>query len=181
MSPHTPKQSSSLDPLARKFGYQDYDHYTNSQHWKDFKQQYRRSSLPQWCLVCRKAGYQLHHLHYDNFNAEKLEDVIPLCKVHHKEVHTWLRKNGLSAKASLRAVEALKVPLPAATPSLEVATSPRSSQSFWCPACHCVTTKGSRSPRCGDCRITLLPCWLPAGKGFHWNPRVPPMPSEGSS
>ena len=75
-------------------GYATYDDYLASDAWKQFHVWYRRTNLPQSCLVCQSKDFQLHHWHYDNIGQDDPCDVVPLCESHHLELHRWLKKTG---------------------------------------------------------------------------------------
>ncbi len=38
-------------------------------------------------MVCKRGRVHLHHLTYARFGHEELTDVMPLCPVHHEDVH----------------------------------------------------------------------------------------------
>lgn len=87
--------------MLRLRGYSSYDQYLASDAWKQFSQWYRRSDLPQSCLVCECKSVQLHHWTYDNIGQDRPCDVIPLCEAHHHALHCWL----ISSKTPLSQVE----------------------------------------------------------------------------
>jgi hypothetical protein len=61
--------------------------YITSPHWLNFRKYYKESGRPQACQVCGNKQYQLHHVTYERKGKELLDDVIPLCWEHHKEIH----------------------------------------------------------------------------------------------
>jgi hypothetical protein len=68
-------------------GYPSYSEYLDSDHWKRVKEQYRALKLPQECLVCFSPNVDLHHKTYKRLGAERTQDLIPLCRHHHDELH----------------------------------------------------------------------------------------------
>lgn len=81
-------------------GFTSYAEYLQSEHWKDVKTRYRASKMPKYCKVC-KAPYQvLHHRTYERLGAERLHDLIPLCHLHHKQLH--VREDRLSKRGLTR-------------------------------------------------------------------------------
>lgn len=70
-------------------GYSNYQDYLSGKHWSNFRNSYTKSSLPQFCLICKQtnAFFNLHHLHYDSLGFEKFSDVIPLCSECHVKLH----------------------------------------------------------------------------------------------
>lgn len=74
----------------RLLGFHDYDSYLRSEYWSAFNEWYNASDLPKKCTVCGSLNYELHHIRYDRIGCEMLSDVIPLCREHHQQVHSWL-------------------------------------------------------------------------------------------
>jgi hypothetical protein len=64
-----------------------FNQYINSLWWVWFRELYRLSDKPKECEVCGSLKYQLHHLTYERRGNELLDDVVPLCWKHHKEIH----------------------------------------------------------------------------------------------
>lgn len=75
----------------RKSGYTvdgvPYRVYVRSDAWAAVKARYRKSKLPQKCVVCQSAVVDIHHKTYDRLGAERLTDLVPLCRKHHDRVH----------------------------------------------------------------------------------------------
>jgi hypothetical protein len=78
---------SNLDKSVQCFGYSSYQDYLLSDNWVNFKNSYRESGKPRFCIRCGEANYQLHHLTYERICREHLDDVIPLCGKCHKQEH----------------------------------------------------------------------------------------------
>jgi hypothetical protein len=83
-------------------GYANYEEYLDSKEWMQFKSWYRKSGLPQACLVCRSPDVVLHHWNYDHVGCEYPCDVIPLCQQHHTDIHVWMKQNDVSTKDVVR-------------------------------------------------------------------------------
>lgn len=64
----------------------DYAIYLTGPHWISFRDEYR-SRYDFTCFVCSGAADDLHHITYDRVGCERVEDVTPLCRAHHREVH----------------------------------------------------------------------------------------------
>lgn len=79
----------------------NYDKYLKSDHWANKKEQYKRSSLPQYCIVCKEEKYQLHHVTYRNLYKEKMTDFVPLCRKCHIALHECLDSRKLGVDKSL--------------------------------------------------------------------------------
>lgn len=70
-----------------------YAAYIRSSAWRSVKKRYRESRLPQKCLVCGDTQFDLHHRTYKNLGAERLMDLVPLCRKHHEAVHSLQKQN----------------------------------------------------------------------------------------
>lgn len=77
----------------KRLKFNSYNDYLSSSHWSDFKEKYRKSGRTMICAVCDRSPIQLHHHDYRNIGHESIWDVTPLCRVHHEEVHEWLKTN----------------------------------------------------------------------------------------
>ena len=84
-----------------------YKKYLQSRHWRAFKLRYQASGMPQACLHCGDPKYELHHLTYARTWGERLDDVIPLCGVHHSMVHQAQAKYGIPIKEAERAIRSV--------------------------------------------------------------------------
>ena len=76
--------------------------YLESDAWRQFKQRYRESQMPQFCLACHAGNYGLHHINYDRLGFERLTDVVPLCWKCHKRLHEMRPKAGNTGLAGFR-------------------------------------------------------------------------------
>jgi hypothetical protein len=80
-------------PRLPKWEYQD---YINSPEWRAKRQDYFNSKLPQKCLVCNSKKVDLHHRTYKRLGSEWLNDLVPLCREHHNECHSFIKRNKLN-------------------------------------------------------------------------------------
>lgn len=75
------------------FSMKEYDLYLKSDHWQEFRERYQESDKVQHsCYVCGTDVYDLHHWTYVRLGQEELDDVIPLCREHHKITHKFVKK-----------------------------------------------------------------------------------------
>jgi len=88
----------------RHLGFSSYADYLSSTHWAEFRQKYFLSQRPKTCLVCGDGRIQLHHVTYERLGQEKLKDVVPLCRKHHEDVHSWLKQNHAPLYETHRAI-----------------------------------------------------------------------------
>ncbi len=71
--------------FLRQLKVNHYLNYLRSKEWQILREQViKRDSV---CTNCMQPANDVHHLHYDNFTKEKLEDLILLCRECHEEVH----------------------------------------------------------------------------------------------
>ena len=66
--------------------------YINSPYWWMTREAYKKSELPQRCLICNSIKYQLHHTIYNRLGREHLWTLRPLCANHHKALHQTLNR-----------------------------------------------------------------------------------------
>jgi 5-methylcytosine-specific restriction endonuclease McrA len=66
-----------------------YRKYLKSAHWKRKKAEFKASE--RWTGKCERCEstkrLQIHHLTYERLGAERLEDLIALCRECHKKAH----------------------------------------------------------------------------------------------
>lgn len=79
-----------------------YAEYLRSTHWVNKRAEYRASDMPQACVVCGAKRVDLHHRTYDRIGAERLTDLVPLCREHHGEAHRLRRKHHHTDTATAR-------------------------------------------------------------------------------
>ena len=145
---------SPLDQLVSPLGFKSYNDYLNSPHWKEFRRRYSLSSRPQSCLVCHSVQIELHHVHYTRVGHESLNDVMPLCRSHHNELHTWLKEHRFPISASPIALQFIK----------------SSIHLLYCKPCNRFQMLKLRS-RCPSCSNQhLIRCW---NDDLEWNPEAP--------
>jgi hypothetical protein len=74
----------------RRLGFKSLHEYYRSDLWRNTKHRYCTSDYPQRCLVCSACAFELHHRTYARLGEEELFDLVPLCAVHHKQLHALL-------------------------------------------------------------------------------------------
>lgn len=70
----------------RELGYASYADYLKSPAWRDVRERYIASDLPQVCM-CGATSWELHHTTYERVGRERLDDLIPLCRTCHADAH----------------------------------------------------------------------------------------------
>ena len=92
----------------KELGFASYKEYLESETWANFKGRYRDSGLPMKCLVCDSARIQLHHTTYFRIGQERLTDVIPVCRRHHKDLHRIIKQQRFKLKESRKLCDMLR-------------------------------------------------------------------------
>lgn len=68
----------------------DYHTYMKSKKWKRIRENYWASDRLKKCFICsieRNPHFHLHHLTYDRFGNEELDDLVPVCSPCHTKIH----------------------------------------------------------------------------------------------
>lgn len=94
-------------PEHIRLGYATYEEYLKSPHWERFRRSYYASGRPSKCSVCGDRLVQLHHVTYRRLGRERFDDVVPLCRVHHQQVHNELANSGLDVSATHQVIREL--------------------------------------------------------------------------
>jgi hypothetical protein len=98
--------------MERKRGYtvtgQPYKLYLRSPEWAEVKRRYRSSKLPQTCVVCGSKKVDLHHKTYERLGKERLTDLVPLCRSHHKWLHRRVKAGTASLWSGPRVIRRVK-------------------------------------------------------------------------
>ncbi len=81
-------RQQNFEARLAALGFDSYAEYLASPHWQEFKQRYREEYGAVRCASCHDPKYELHHKTYDRLGAERISDVIPLCRQCHEVVHT---------------------------------------------------------------------------------------------
>jgi hypothetical protein len=89
---HVRERSARRRAALRRQGCESYSAYLTSPHWRALKVQYRGSDRPQACICGETEGIHLHHLTYDRIGAERLTDLLPLCRLCHELIHVLERR-----------------------------------------------------------------------------------------
>ncbi len=93
----------------KALGFEKYDDYLNSPHWKQFRQRYVQAGNNLICVVCgTMQRIQLHHVTYERLGCERFSDVRPLCEPHHHQVHACLKADKQTVKSTDAAVARIK-------------------------------------------------------------------------
>jgi predicted nucleic acid-binding protein len=72
--------------------------YLKSHHWRKIKQEYWAVHIRE-CSICElKKNIHLHHRTYVNLWNESFDDLVPLCAVHHHELHDLQNKYNLAVE-----------------------------------------------------------------------------------
>jgi hypothetical protein len=88
---HVRARVEAREAALKGLGYRDYKAYLKSPHWFDVRRAYQESDLPQRCM-CGSEEVQYHHLTYERIGAERLTDLMPLCRQCHQMVHALERR-----------------------------------------------------------------------------------------
>jgi hypothetical protein len=91
---------------------EDYDEYINSDEWKE-KREAIFELKGKRCSICGTSFgiIDCHHLNYDHFKHEEeneYDDVIPLCRDCHAELHNFMKENDNVIKQLKSDLERLK-------------------------------------------------------------------------
>lgn len=76
----------------KRLGFDSYNAYLKSRHWKDLKIKYESSGRPRQCILCDRLRYQLHHISYVRLGEETLNDLVPLCSGCHHKIHDFHKR-----------------------------------------------------------------------------------------
>jgi hypothetical protein len=85
---------ATRDARLRELG-TTYREYLAGPYWAGVRARYRASGMPQECLACGAARFQLHHRSYQRLGCELLTDLVPLCAACHTLVHEASRETGV--------------------------------------------------------------------------------------
>lgn len=79
----------------KSFGFNSYNEYLESDHWKELKKRYWASKSPKYCIVCKKIDFVpiFHHRTYKNLGNERLMDLVLVCRDCHRIIHDNFNKN----------------------------------------------------------------------------------------
>lgn len=72
--------------LYRKLNTCKYNIYLNTEHWKFFSTEKRKSEAFR-CQSCGGVGYEVHHKTYKHRGYETFSDVLCLCHTCHMKIH----------------------------------------------------------------------------------------------
>lgn len=75
-----------------KYTKKTYADYLKTHHWKVTRIRFWKK-YPRICLCCGNEAKELHHCNYSRLGFEKEEDLVPLCRNCHEEVHCLILNN----------------------------------------------------------------------------------------
>lgn len=74
--------------ITRDGNQMHYYDYLKSHYWYDLKQRYKNSKLKQECWCCDSVlNIVYHHKTYKRLGHERLDDIIPVCRLCHQKIH----------------------------------------------------------------------------------------------
>ena len=74
-------------PILGKY---TYNQYISSKEWRERRQSMSTDAV---CFTCgTKDNLHLHHITYERIGNEKPEDLVWLCRKHHKSIHKFARR-----------------------------------------------------------------------------------------
>lgn len=85
-------QRKLLERGLLRLGYQTYWQYLCSPSWRAF----RARNLGRVCVCCKARGKSLllHHVDYSHLGRERRQDVVTLCRTHHRLIHAAVEQGG---------------------------------------------------------------------------------------
>lgn len=97
--PATPKRAfvisdvrNSTKKLLKELGYKSYRAYCLSPWWRLRRERYFKRN-PRRCWVCgTRKDIHLHHRSYVRLGKEKDSDLLPLCRTHHRGLHSFMKR-----------------------------------------------------------------------------------------
>jgi hypothetical protein len=104
----TTENSVKFSKQLAALGFGTYSEYLASPHWKHFRARYKKAGLPLACAVCGASSICLHHHTYVRLGQETLEDVTPLCRSCHTDVHITLKAGPKFVEFTFWAIEVLQ-------------------------------------------------------------------------
>ena len=85
--------------LSAPVKHTDYTTYLKSIEWKQKKFEWLDSGRPSCCWVCEEPmsyfnhkGFNFHHKTYANLFNESLDDLVLLCRTHHRDLEAVLKQ-----------------------------------------------------------------------------------------
>ena len=76
----------------------NYNEYINSPQWRQVRERYFASNMPQKCMGCgeaKKSGFHIHHATYKRLGMEYLRDLRLMCPSCHEKVHKKQKETGM--------------------------------------------------------------------------------------
>ncbi len=76
-----------------------YLEYIASPQWRKKKEAFKKSKhFKNGCFVCGSNKVDIHHKTYKRFGAERLPDLVALCRACHDTIHEMIRHGGYHTK-----------------------------------------------------------------------------------
>jgi hypothetical protein len=100
-------QANPLDGSVQAMGYEDYEAYLLSDHWKQVRGRYAVAWKDCRCVACGHPTFQLHHITYTRIGKERLKDLVPLCVKCHGSVHLHHRIKKIPLRFVFRVLQEL--------------------------------------------------------------------------
>ena len=99
--------TSSLKSRLTRLGFPNYAEYLRSPHWQEVRRRYYASKFYKGRCVgcgCADKPLEIHHRTYRRFGAEKLMDIMALCRECHQLSHDIENKGTQLWKATGKAI-----------------------------------------------------------------------------
>ena len=95
------QKTTLLEALRKEYDPEEinYYQYIQTQAWEEMRQKvFRRDGFK--CVICNEAkDLNVHHITYENLGAEKVSDLVTLCRNCHEEIHNGKPSFGWSYEA----------------------------------------------------------------------------------
>lgn len=83
------QKTTLLEALRKEYDPEEinYYQYIQTQAWEEMRQKvFRRDGFK--CVICNEAkDLNVHHITYENLGAEKVSDLVTLCRNCHEDIH----------------------------------------------------------------------------------------------
>jgi len=82
-----------------------YRDYLKSDHWRKLKIKTKRRKKYKKCLFCSCTKVELHHTTYKwIYTKKELIAIMPVCRKHHQEIHTFAVSQNMSVRLASNAI-----------------------------------------------------------------------------
>jgi len=100
----TKKQYYKRNIKLKKLGYNNYNEYLNSEHWKNKRKAKKLSN----CICGSNVRLELHHKTYKRVGQERLSDLVWLCHDCHEKAHVLINEGKTTLWESVKEVKTKK-------------------------------------------------------------------------